>query len=738
MPDAAISWISRRIKRDVRALELIEDSSLFDPEWYLRTYPDVAEARVNPLHHYMSVGWHEGRDPGPEFSTSAYLKANRDVAQAGVNPLLHFVEFGHQEGRGSSTHRPMRKPLPPSFTDFGAAALCVSFPLPDEQPIRWRRGYRLPPGAQRFSAGQCVVGLVPDQAMRANLEASFSLLKTLSGYADAASEARQTHLPRSADRLLDAWYLNSEQLRTRWRSEDFPVVIRAFQHDPLRDGILCLVGEGLTASPIDAVDLHLRSPYFPVLLIFSTPDGTVRGIEMLAFPSLCRGGVHYSELLYSNAIATQTNELDPVGAGGVLSSQLLRFDGASSPVVGRVEVEIEGADGLTQMFQSDFQLWLEKVFKISVASIGPTTSRASEFLAEAVTIPPSTHSREGGAALRLSHDMVPTIGILTEPKTWAEGSAAQIILPILVAGPDPSQPAVAIEFPQREQPRFHMLEGRVGQRLPRLSEGPETTALKRFPAAAIASSAEREMSDATLFVPIANAVASVEARSPITWIVEAQGWADDGLAQAVIALSLQSGRPGDCLFFVGDADPFAQAVARERLAGGIACFGETGTAIAAAPTAIVGYVAAGVLLHDNRTASVLASLLDDELVATASCALISVDQSRSGWHATIADAGSFAMPSGASLGQAERSAVNAYLWARNYPVRGPAAHLWLARKTRLTEWMEGSHGRLVSGLHICSSEVTASYIDREPPSQVPAYIPEAANECATQVRVVFG
>jgi hypothetical protein len=735
---AALALIGRLNGRDRRIFDLIEDSSLFDAEWYLRAYPDVAEARVNPLQHYMNVGWHEGRDPGPEFSTSSYLKANRDVAQAGMNPLLHFMEFGHQEGRGPSAHRPVRKPFKPSFADFGAAAPCASFPIADEEPIRWRRGYQLPATAERFSAGACVVGLVPDEIMRADLEASFSRLKQLSGYDRIAAGAEEAQLPRSADRLLDAWYLTTEQLRTRWRSEDFPVIVRAFQHDPLRDGMLCLVGEGLAASPIDTVDLDLSSPYFPVLLIFSTPDGTVRGVEILAFPSLCRGGVHYSELLYSAVVANHADEVDPLGAGEALALRLLGLNGAVRPAVGRIELEIEGGDGRGHMFQPDFQLWLKQVLNISVAPIGPTSSRAFEFLAEAGAVPPSTDSREGGAVLRIGSDMVPTIGVLTEAKEPEDVRTVEVVIPFIVAGPDASQPVVAIEFPRLEPAKVDMpgLQGEA--RSPRLLQGPEAALGGHFPPAAIAFPADRDMNDATLFLPIAAVGSAKETRSPITWIVETRGWADGGLAQAVIAISLQSGGSDDCLFFIGDADPLAEAIARERMTGGVNRFEEARAAIAAAPTEVVAYAAAGVLLHDARTASVLASLLDDEWVATASCALVAVDQSRSGWHARIADGGSFAAPSGTTLRRAEHNAATAFLWGSNYPVTAPGGHLWLARKPSLAEWMEGSPGPLSKGLHICSSAVTASYVGEEVPLQAPAYIPAGKDERATRVRALFG
>src|SRR5438874_98884 len=62
-----------------------------DRTWYLRTYPDVAAAGVDPVEHYLREGWREDRDPRPDFSTSGYLDANK---QAEGNPLLHYLRHG--------------------------------------------------------------------------------------------------------------------------------------------------------------------------------------------------------------------------------------------------------------------------------------------------------------------------------------------------------------------------------------------------------------------------------------------------------------------------------------------------------------------------------------------------------------------------------------------------------------------------------------------------------------------
>jgi len=77
---------------------LIRSSGLFDEAWYLENNPDVAQAMVDPLVHYVKHGGVEGRDPGPGFSSQGYLDANEDVKKAGVNPLVHYLKYGRVEG----------------------------------------------------------------------------------------------------------------------------------------------------------------------------------------------------------------------------------------------------------------------------------------------------------------------------------------------------------------------------------------------------------------------------------------------------------------------------------------------------------------------------------------------------------------------------------------------------------------------------------------------------------------
>lgn len=99
----------RRVQRNVRKLKA---SALFDAEWYLMTYADVAESQMDPARHYIKFGAAEGRDPGPHFNTNWYLQVNRDVAESGINPLIHYIEHGSAEGRSPNPAQQSHLPAP--------------------------------------------------------------------------------------------------------------------------------------------------------------------------------------------------------------------------------------------------------------------------------------------------------------------------------------------------------------------------------------------------------------------------------------------------------------------------------------------------------------------------------------------------------------------------------------------------------------------------------------------------
>ncbi len=69
----------------------------FDATFYLRTYPDIAQAGIDPFEHYLVQGFREARRPfdgfDPQFYRHRYLRGMPDA-----NPLLHFI--AHRGERG--------------------------------------------------------------------------------------------------------------------------------------------------------------------------------------------------------------------------------------------------------------------------------------------------------------------------------------------------------------------------------------------------------------------------------------------------------------------------------------------------------------------------------------------------------------------------------------------------------------------------------------------------------------
>jgi hypothetical protein len=104
LPDAADAAAAFQPTETIRAPEIIGHAvGGFDAEYYLAQNPDVAAAGIDPLAHYNTHGWHEGRDPNAFFDTAGYLAHYADVAAAGINPLEHYEQWGWKEGRDPST-----------------------------------------------------------------------------------------------------------------------------------------------------------------------------------------------------------------------------------------------------------------------------------------------------------------------------------------------------------------------------------------------------------------------------------------------------------------------------------------------------------------------------------------------------------------------------------------------------------------------------------------------------------
>lgn len=118
-----------------RKIRRVKESGLFDCEWYLKQYPDVAGLGIDPIEHYLRWGARLARQPSAEF---AQLKS-RDAATRGAaghqNPLLAHLDRldrceGQTRSRTKSTLIPAALRALPSRSDSPALPKAVRRKLP--------------------------------------------------------------------------------------------------------------------------------------------------------------------------------------------------------------------------------------------------------------------------------------------------------------------------------------------------------------------------------------------------------------------------------------------------------------------------------------------------------------------------------------------------------------------------------------------------------------------------------
>ncbi len=78
--------------------DLLAKSGMFDPEYYLKSNPDIAALNVDPLLHYLERGCRERRDPSANFDTSYYLELCNALGESPVNALAHYLTVGMSRG----------------------------------------------------------------------------------------------------------------------------------------------------------------------------------------------------------------------------------------------------------------------------------------------------------------------------------------------------------------------------------------------------------------------------------------------------------------------------------------------------------------------------------------------------------------------------------------------------------------------------------------------------------------
>ena len=79
--------------------KVLAESNLFNAEWYVTQYRDVALSTLDPIIHYLRLGVLQKRNPSKDFDGVQYRRDYPAVGLSGINPLVHFESRGREEGR---------------------------------------------------------------------------------------------------------------------------------------------------------------------------------------------------------------------------------------------------------------------------------------------------------------------------------------------------------------------------------------------------------------------------------------------------------------------------------------------------------------------------------------------------------------------------------------------------------------------------------------------------------------
>ena len=122
-------WLKRPVPRMI--YRTIESSQLFDASWYRSSNMALYEKLMDPLWHYLDIGWKKGLNPSVFFDNDYYLQTNPDVKELGLNPLFHYLKYGVGEQR-----HPLETGLQALHAHFGPAAPLTLLSVPKTNTSR--------------------------------------------------------------------------------------------------------------------------------------------------------------------------------------------------------------------------------------------------------------------------------------------------------------------------------------------------------------------------------------------------------------------------------------------------------------------------------------------------------------------------------------------------------------------------------------------------------------------------
>ena len=768
---------------------LLNATPLFDASWYFIKYPEVARLGSAAAEHYLRHGTTEMRQPSIYFDPQYYIvEQSPEIQSTGINPLIHFLKTGRDLGRKPrALFEFVPSPVMAGALGGSTWPLAATGMLPQPAASAWKRQAELEnePGhsllticgvplafgsditaitaaQDRINAFAILSGL--DPAIDVQAPQDTVPAETGSGLLPSSYTGVGPELAGNSSRLVDAWFATDTALRVRFGDETVesrrPLVIRAFQCDPLHQRQPILAGEvALPPSGTCFADFDVANPLMALLLVLSEADGQVVELGLLPFPSLCRGGLHYSEIAGSESLS---NPIDLIrGQSDLLVKQHL---GASeSRLLGRIEIDVTAASGAEQIFQPAFGAWLAAVFGLGIAAASSATGNPSgesylrHTLSQAPAIKTRMPDRHGHYTLSLPADAIPTLEALVAGP--AEASGQLFCGNYYVADAATARPRLSVVLPPRAEnllalqpdwaaPAFPLLRGDT----PHTDDGGGQTFLPGHVAIRLPRHAEPHRA-ATLMPLAPDAAASVlpaKASAAAGQTIDAFIRASDAASLEIFIRSLINQRDvgiGTITVeaVIGQGEPDALQSVLDRLLPG-----KSRLVIRAAPgilgpdcldddcTGTFTVIADDTtVLHDARTASTLLALALSENTASASCLIVRESMTKKGGFLGFESGGYF--PSHVSMLSAPRLILtqpdcraafpnttypvvansSGFLMVRNACLREVMAHRARTGAAATDDGLEFALAALAAGYrHLCTSVVRAASLKSAPKREV--------------------
>lgn len=129
----------------------------FDADYYRSNNQQMHS--IDPVDHFLTIGWRRGYDPSPRFSVIHYLSLNPDVVSAGCNPLYHFIMWGRSERRSPKPeikrHIAASNQLAPILF-VGHEGIKTGAPVVLLEIVRWYAEHTRRPVAVLLMSGGCL------------------------------------------------------------------------------------------------------------------------------------------------------------------------------------------------------------------------------------------------------------------------------------------------------------------------------------------------------------------------------------------------------------------------------------------------------------------------------------------------------------------------------------------------------------------------------------------------------